>query len=77
MVGSWTQIACWHFVLVAGDRLSRVRFRVSIIFKGKLDCLYFAIKALKVCAEIENFFVKYGRHASNEVFNGVDGGREG
>ena len=64
-------------MLVAGDRLSRVRFRVSIIFKGKLDCLYFAIKALKVCAEIKNFFVKYGRHASDEVFNGVDGGREG
>ena len=77
MVGSWTQIACWHFVLVAGDRLSRVRFRVSIIFKGRLDCLYFAIKALKVCAEIKNFFVKYGRHASDEVFNGVDGGMEG
>jgi len=50
---------------------------VSIIFKGKLDCLYFAIKALKVCAEIKNFFVKYERHASDEVFNGVDGGREG
>jgi hypothetical protein len=55
-----------------------VRFRVSIIFKGKLNCLYFAIKALKVCAEIKNFYVKYGRHASNEVVkNGVGGGREG
>ena len=32
------------------------------------------IKALKVCVEIENFFVKYGRHTSDEVFNGVDGG---
>ena len=51
--------------------------RVSIIFKGKLDCLYFAIKALKVRTEIKNFFVKDGRHASDEVFNGVDGGREG
>ena len=60
-------------MLVASDRLSRVRFRVSIIFKGKLDCLYFVIKALKVCVEIKNFFVKYGRHTSDEVFNGVDG----
>ena len=64
-------------MLVASYRLSRGRFRVSIIFKGKLNCLYVVIKALKVCVEIENFFVKYGRHASDEVFNGVDGGREG
>ena len=75
MLGNWPQVACWYFVLVASDRLSRVRFRVSIIFKGKLDCLYFAIKALKVCVEIKNFFVKYGRHTSDKVFNGVDGGR--
>ena len=77
MLGSWTQFACWYFVLVASDRLSGGVVRVSIIFKGKLDCLYFAIKALKVCAEIKNFFVKNGRHASDEVFNGVDGGIEG
>ena len=50
---------------------------MSIIFKGRLDCLYLVIKALKVCAEIKNFFVKDGRHASDEVFNGVDGGMEG
>ena len=72
MVGNWTQIACWYFVLVALSTSSG-GFRVSIIFKGKLDCLYFVIKALKVCVEIKNFFVKYGRHTSNEVFNGVDG----
>ena len=51
--------------------------RVSIIFKGKLDCLYFAIKALKVRTEIKNFFVKDGQHAFDEVFNGVNGGIEG
>ena len=75
MVGNWTQIACWgYFVLVASYRLSRGSFGVSINFKGELDCLYVVIKALKVCVEIENFFVKYGRHTSDEVFNGVDGG---
>ena len=76
MVGSWTQIAwCWHFVLVASDRLSRGRFRVSIVFKDRLNCLCFAIKALNVSVEIENFFVKYGRHTSDKKFNGVDGDR--
>ena len=50
---------------------------MSIIFKGRLDCLSFSIKALEICAEIKNFVVKYGRHASDEVFNGVNGGREG
>ena len=76
VVGSWTQIAwCWHFVLVASDRLSRGRFRVSIVFKDRLNCLCFAIKALNVSVEIENFFVKYGRHTSDKKFNGVDGDR--
>ena len=75
MVGNWAQIAFWYFMLVASYRLSRGRFRVSIIFKGKLNCLYVVIKALKVCVEIENFFIKYGRHTSDKVFNGVDGGR--
>ncbi len=51
-------------------------FRVSIIFKGRLDYLYRVVKALKVCAEIKNFFIKDGRHASGEVLNGVDGGME-
>jgi hypothetical protein len=39
--------------------------------------MYFVIKALKVCAKIKNFFVKDGRHASDEVFNGVDGSMKG
>ena len=48
--------------------------RASIIFRGRLDCMFFVIKALKVCTKIMNFFVKDGRHASDEVLNGVDGG---
>ena len=77
MLGNRPQFACWYFVLVASDRLRRGVFRVSIMFKGRLDYLYLFIKALKVCAEIKNFFIKDGQHASGEVFNGVDGGMEG
>jgi len=77
VLGNWPQVACWYFVLVASDRLNRGVVRVSIIFKGRLDCMYFVIKALKVCAKIKNFFVKDGRHASDEVFNGVNGGMKG
>ena len=53
MLGNWPQVACWYFVLVASDRLNRGVVRVSIIFKGRLDCMYFVIKALKVCAKLK------------------------
>ena len=61
-MGNWTQIACWHFLLVASDRLSWVGVRVIIIIivEGRLNCLYLSIKALEDCVEVEEFFVKSG-----------------
>ena len=61
-MGNLTQIACWHFLLVASDQLSWVGVRVIIIIilDGRLDCLYLFIKALEDCAEVEEFFVKSG-----------------
>ena len=61
-MGNWTQIACWHFLLVASDRLNEVGVRVIIIVivEGRLNCLYLSIEALEDRVEVEEFFVKSG-----------------
>ncbi len=59
MVGSWTQIACGHFLLFASDRQCWVGFGIIIIIiEGGFDCFDNVVKTLVCHVEIEKFVVK-------------------